>query len=1228
MLGTSKSVWGFDPRSVPGCQLWLDAADSSTITGTTSVTSWADKSGNGRNTTTTGTVSYANSGVSITASNSYLTGSFGSPDYTGSTVTCFLIASISGSSGNVARLFSLGKVGTQDWDNLASITLGRGGGLLVRPYRTVPTSSPPSIPAFDMRFLATWGQTSSLLFNSINGGALSTASLTGAFAINAYRIGNDLLSDDANEQTIGVINEIIVYFSELTTAQRQQVEGYLAHKWGLVGPSPTVPLSIPGCQLWLDGTDPAGTGTPPADGATVSTWVDKSGNGYNATAAPSRTVGTYSTSFRAVNFPNSTTGYITNYSAAPTNETMFVVFNNPSPSGNNNIIIGGVSGARSLGAGYTNAGNGTVGNLNTQVVWLASTGTYTAGTTVFTTSQFTPSSNSVSLNGGTFSTGGAPGFTAGRVTYLGVDATNPVYYYIGYAMEILFYNSVLTTTQRQTIESYLAKKWSIGSASTISLTHPFYSVRPHLRVFRPIDVPGCQLWLDAADSSVITIATGVSQWRDKSGNANNLTQSTTGNQPTHASSLITFESNKYLNIPVSVLNNLPTWSLFFVINPTSSSNWILAKQRDFVDTYNVLSMTLNTNNGGGIQTGSTGFLYWRSMNAGTQAVSTAAITTSTLQIINLTYDGTNLYLSKNGVLEKTTAGTFAIQNDTTPSTYTLGVSIYPGGQILNPGTTNFSLGEMMIYTSALTSSQRQQIEGYLAHKWGLIASSINPVSIPGCALWLDGTDPVGTRTPPADGATISTWVDKSGSGNSLTAVGSPTYVSASSSVYLNGSYLQNTNFNSTSYTLFIVSKQTSGNGPLYTNNTTTNGYTGFFPNYDGAYYLVQADNSWLSGGSPFANGTTYLYSIQYDSSNNINVWTNGNSTPTITGTAGTITRNQFILGKRDGNYNIGNIFEVIQYNTTLTTTQRQTIERYLAKKWSIGSTSSSLASTHPFSNFPPASLHTIVVASATGGTITTSGSYKIHAFTTVGTTTFTLTSSESITAEILIVGGGGAGGYDYGGGGGAGGAVYLSSASMPSGSYTVTVGGGGGTPGYANNGQSGSSSSLIISGTTYIGAGGGGGGAYSSGSGANGGCGGGGGGKNDSTTGNPGTGSQGFSGGFSISGGGSHGAGGGGMGSVGSNATSSNSGAPGGAGLTYTVGGTSVTVAGGGGGGGYAGGSSPGGSGIGGAGAMSNTGARGGDGTANTGSGGGGSSAYSGGGGAGGSGIVIIAYKT
>lgn len=44
---------GFNPRSISGLALWLDAADSATITTATGVSIWADKSGNGRNATQT-----------------------------------------------------------------------------------------------------------------------------------------------------------------------------------------------------------------------------------------------------------------------------------------------------------------------------------------------------------------------------------------------------------------------------------------------------------------------------------------------------------------------------------------------------------------------------------------------------------------------------------------------------------------------------------------------------------------------------------------------------------------------------------------------------------------------------------------------------------------------------------------------------------------------------------------------------------------------------------------------------------------------------------------------------------------------------------------------------------------------------------------------------------------------------------------------------------------------
>jgi hypothetical protein len=53
------------------------------------------------------------------------------------------------------------------------------------------------------------------------------------------------------------------------------------------------------------------------------------------------------------------------------------------------------------------------------------------------------------------------------------------------------------------------------------------------RLWTP-DVLRPALWLDAADLSTITIATGVSEWRDKSGNARHASQATPGNQPAYS----------------------------------------------------------------------------------------------------------------------------------------------------------------------------------------------------------------------------------------------------------------------------------------------------------------------------------------------------------------------------------------------------------------------------------------------------------------------------------------------------------------------------------------------------------------------------------------------------------------------------------------------------------------------------------------------------------------------
>jgi len=58
-------------------------------------------------------------------------------------------------------------------------------------------------------------------------------------------------------------------------------------------------------------------------------------------------------------------------------------------------------------------------------------------------------------------------------------------------------------------------------------------LRPKASGFNPKSIAGLALWLDASDSSTITLnGATVSQWRDKSGNGRNLSEATANNQPT------------------------------------------------------------------------------------------------------------------------------------------------------------------------------------------------------------------------------------------------------------------------------------------------------------------------------------------------------------------------------------------------------------------------------------------------------------------------------------------------------------------------------------------------------------------------------------------------------------------------------------------------------------------------------------------------------------------------
>lgn len=1006
------------PNSITGCQLWLDGSDaSSLVLSGSNVTTWNDKSGNNyhMNTLTakadwSGNAEYPTIGTSInglqTVNFTPQAGLRQSTTLDGVKNLFWVgrIAAPTGSGGIHNSYFFLGHESAIDWHGLAY-----GQKFLDPAIATsgILNASPTSLFTPDSNAITNTTFANVFKPTAPNVSILSVAGITGSTRYQGlcfdriYHFG-----------WCGDLAEVITYSTALTTTQRQTTETYLAQKWGLtdylpvghpgfvyipprqkllsipktivVSSSIYLPTSIAGCQMWLDGNDPLGTGTQPANEATVSTWVDKSVNGFNATAAPSRVAGTYSTSLKAVNFPNSNTGYITNYSASPTNETMFVVFNNATASYSNNILIGGVSGARSLGAGYSGSGGqtlGVVGNLNTQLAWLARTdaGSYILGTTAIVTSQFTSSSNSISLNGGTTSTGGAPGFTAGRVTYLGVDATVSSFYYIGYAMEIIFYNSILTTAQRQEVEGYLAQKWDITSSlavghpgrttqvyqSLVTVTQPTTTTVTYL----PTSIAGCQLWLDAADSSTITYGTGtsVASWRDKVNNYA-VANSSAAYRPVYSQGTIRFDgvtSPSYLDIPTLTIGS-SAFSIFLVIQNTGPASGNAYAPHFF--------WPLSGNGSGALS-----MTGWLSTNIqGVNANITSTLLKNQYYLISYTFGVTANFeqVYANG----TSIGTYSKGSAYASSLYRIGTIDSSQSGLSFDG----NIGEILVFNTALATTQRQEIESYLSQKWSLTASlpvghpglttsvyqvtvplpiqklriipgissittTYSPSSIAGCQLWLDAADSA-SMTIAAE--KVSQWRDKSGSNNHATSPSSIRDATLTANA-LNGrsvmTFSGSQNFTGpisigTTFTQFILYFNSSGRIGQGLMDSNDAGILGKLAFQEGGSECFQSGFG-FSFQRFFRTGGTYRILMTKcsnpSSSATVSHWFNGTDQNIGTGIwsfygANTTPITSITIAARgDSIYFIGTIAEIIIYNSAISLDNQRQVEAYLAQKWGL-----------------------------------------------------------------------------------------------------------------------------------------------------------------------------------------------------------------------------------------------------------------------------------------------------
>ena len=772
------------PLAVPNCQLWLDAADSTTITlSGSNVSQWNDKSGNARhflqgtagNRPSFGTyLSYPSILFTGTASqflsNNYIqTGNGGRHTY-------LVFADVSTTAniyGNPVMFFMADGNASQggDWraafdgaNQYLSIDVSAGA-------KTMRTS--PNVTSMrTQRTLGLWGMaTGAKVSNSYvygNGTQFTTQVL--AFSqdpnINITNSPPTRIGGGQTGYATFVLYELLYYNTELSTSERQKVEGYLAWKWGLVGnlpathpyknsrpldniplpPSllvPTRPLRnvfifnptvISNCALWLDAAD---SSTFSFSGSTVTQWADKSGNGRNATGSGTpRLVQNMQNRLPAIYFDGASyfTGSLTNTTAQHSFLSVFR-FNTGAPQ---------YARLASFGQnGQFDYNNNAYYNLSYNTGTLAITRSPTE-TQVTLASPALDAFHQASIlftgQNGLYYTDGGTNTNSATWTAafnfnqyrLGSDQIPFVPQELqGYIAEVIVYSSALSQADRQRLEGYLAWKW--GLETNLPITHPFRTNPPDLPAsaprgiaqlksafFNPRSISGCQFWLDVADAANRTVVgTTVSQLNDKSGNNYNATQTTVASRPTLSTSrLIQFANNTYFDFSQSAINNTTRYSLFLVFHPIASLNWILQKQYNGVGSYNMLSMTNYWQN----NTGITNYLYWAPhantgvLNAG------AAMTLNTLQIVDILFDGTTLSFYRNGSLLNTvtSGGTLTIVNQTSATNCTIG-SWRPDGGIANSGVTNFLLGELIYHNVAFSTGQRQAMEGYLAWKWGLVS---------------------------------------------------------------------------------------------------------------------------------------------------------------------------------------------------------------------------------------------------------------------------------------------------------------------------------------------------------------------------------------------------------------------------------------------------------------------------------------------------------------------------
>jgi hypothetical protein len=257
----------------------------------------------------------------------------------------------------------------------------------------------------------------------------------------------------------------------------------------------------------------------------------------------------------------------------------------------------------------------------------------------------------------------------------------------------------------------------------------------------------------------------VTQWNDKSGHGNTLTDTT--NQPPLINSAALNGKN---TINMVALGQELSTSANVGVSGGADRTLITVQYNNLISTGTHSSGEAFGIDYGSSQSGITLPYQWADDNfiSSSTALYSSLINTWTINV------GERSFGSTSGYANGTQVGSAIVSaTNTVPQPLTIGTQT-PGGGVVESVQELGQFAEILYYSNGLSLANRQKVEGYLACKWGLQSrlpsfhpyrstcpAGFTPASLGSLSAWYDADDATTITTPPARIPTPSTrgWFD-------------------------------------------------------------------------------------------------------------------------------------------------------------------------------------------------------------------------------------------------------------------------------------------------------------------------------------------------------------------------------------------------------------------------------------------------------------------------------------